>query len=63
MLRYLVEHPKTAPTLVTLVVDDTTITYEVFATTAAVAFRGEARPDYRRLVDRVRRILGEVNGS
>ena len=63
MLRYLVEHPKTAPALVKLVVNDTTVTYEVFAATAATAFRGEVRPNYRRLVDRVRRILGEENGS
>ena len=63
MLRYLGEHPKTAAALVTLAVDDTTITYEVFAATAAVAFRGAVRPDYRRLVDRVRRIMDEENGS
>ena len=63
MLRYLAEHTRTAPTLVKHVIDDTTITYEVFAATAAAAFRGKVRPDYARLVERVRRILGEENGS
>lgn len=59
MLRYLTEHPRTAPALVELAIDDGTITYEVFAATAGAAFRGTGRPDYRRLVDRVRRVLDE----
>ena len=63
MLRYLAEHARTAPGLVKHVIQDGTITYEVFAATAAAAFRGRARPDYSMLVERVRRILGEENGS
>ena len=62
MLRYLAEHTKTAPALVKLAIGDSTITYDVFAATAGIAFRGPVRPDYRKLVDRVRRILGEENG-
>ena len=62
MLRYVAEHTKTAPALVKLAIDDSTITYEIFAATAGIAFRGDVRPDYRRLVDRVRRILDEENG-
>ena len=59
ILRYLAEHPRTAPALVDLVIDDGTITYEAFAATAGIAFRGTGRPDYRRLVNRVRRVLDE----
>ena len=61
MLRYLAEHTKTEPALVKLAIRDRTITYEIFAATAGIAFRGTVRPDYQRLVDRVRRILGEEN--
>ena len=63
MLQYLAEHTKTATALVKLAIEDSTITYEVFAATAAAAFRGKPRPDYARLVGRVRRILGEEDGS
>ena len=61
MLRYLVEHTRTAPAIVKLAISDRTITYEIFAATAGIAFRGTVRPDYQRLVNRVRRILGEEN--
>ena len=46
-----------------LAVEDATITFEIFATAAGVAFRGAARPDVRRLVNRVRRILDEENAT
>ncbi|MCY4025391.1 MAG: helix-turn-helix transcriptional regulator [Acidobacteria bacterium] len=63
ILRYAAEHASTAPALAQLALEDATITFEIFATAAGVAFRGTARPDVRRLVDRVRRILDEENGS
>ena len=63
ILRYAAEHATTAPTLAQLAVEDTSISFEIFATAAGVAFRGAARPDVRRLVDRVRRILDEENDS
>ena len=59
MLRYLAEYTKTEPALVKLAISDRTITYEIFAATAGIAFRGTVRPDYRKLVERVRKILGE----
>ena len=59
ILHYLAEHTKTEPDLVKLAISDRTITYQIFAATAGSAFRGPARPDYRILVNRVRRILDE----
>lgn len=61
MLRYLAEHTETDLALVKLAIEDETITYEVFSAAAAAAFRG-AKPDPRKLIDRVRRILDEENG-
>ena len=63
MLRYLAEHPRTAPALVEVAIGDGTVTYEIFAAAAGAAFRGPRRPDYTRLVDRVRRVLDEENGT
>jgi transcriptional regulator with XRE-family HTH domain len=63
MVRYLVQHPKTDVALVGEVVKDPTVTFEIFAATAGAAFRGTARPDYAKLIARVRRILAEENGS
>jgi transcriptional regulator with XRE-family HTH domain len=61
VLRYVVEHSETDPALVTLVLEDKTISYEVFASVAGAAFRGAVRPDYPKLVERVRKILDEEN--
>ncbi len=63
MLRYLAEHSETAPGLVDHVLKDPTIGYDVFTSVAGAAFRGTARPDYARLIERVRRILSEENGG
>lgn len=63
ILRYLAEYTKTEPALVKLAISDRTITYEIFAATAGIAFRGTVRPDYQRLVERVRKILGEEHDS
>jgi len=35
------------------------VTYQVFASVAGAAFRGAVRPDYAKLIARVRRILDE----
>jgi HTH-type transcriptional regulator, competence development regulator len=59
MLRYLAAHAETDRALVAHVRGDPTVTYQIFAATAAAAFRGTTRPDYARLVNRVRRILSE----
>lgn len=61
MLRYLASHTKTDPALVTHVLDDKTVSYEIFTSVAGAVFRG-TRPDYAKLVERVRRILDEEHG-
>ena len=61
MLRYLAEHTQTDSELVESVLADKTITYEIFVMTAGASFRGP-RPDYPKLIERVRRFFGEENG-
>jgi transcriptional regulator with XRE-family HTH domain len=61
MLRYLAKHAETDVGLVTHVLTDPTVTYEIFASVAGAAFRGTVRPDYPKLIERVRRILDEEN--
>ena len=63
MLRFLAAHPETAQDLVVEVLNDPTVTYEVFAAAAGAAFRGSSRPDYAQLLARVRRILSVENGD
>jgi transcriptional regulator with XRE-family HTH domain len=63
MLRYVAEHSETDPALVSFVLDDKAITYELFATVAAAVFRGPARRDYSKLFERVRRILDDEHAS
>lgn len=62
MLRYLAKHTETDAAFVAHVLKDPTVTYEVFASVAGAAFRG-TRPDYHKLIERVRKILDEENGS
>ena len=59
ILRFLAAHPNTAPALAALAIEDPGVTYDEFATAAGMAFRGTARPDYRKLVERIRRIAAE----
>jgi HTH-type transcriptional regulator, competence development regulator len=59
MLRYLAEHPDTDTALVSHVMSDPTVTYEIFASTAGMTYRGTVRPDYPKVIARVRRILAE----
>lgn len=61
MLRYLAEHTETDSELVKSVLTDKTIAYEIFVMTAGASFRGP-RPDYPKLIERVRRFFGEENG-
>ena len=63
MLRYLAEHAHTNSGLVALALADQTVTIEEFSSMAGVAFRGTDRPDYPKLLERVRRILQEENGN
>lgn len=62
MIRYLAAHADTDAALVAHVLTDPTVTYEIFASVAGAAFRGTARPDYPKLIERVRRILSEEDG-
>jgi HTH-type transcriptional regulator, competence development regulator len=62
MLRYLTAHPETDVALVAHVLKDSTVTYEIFTSAAGAAFRGTARPDYPKLIARIRRILSEEGG-
>ena len=59
ILYYLVEHTKTDVELVAYTLQDPTVTYDIFASAAGAAFRGSSRPDYPKLITRVRRILEE----
>lgn len=63
MLRYLAAHNETDPELVRHALGDNTVSYEEFRAAAGAAFRGEARPDYAKLIARVRKILSEENGA
>jgi transcriptional regulator with XRE-family HTH domain len=63
MLRYLAIHSETRTGLVAHVLDDPTITYEVFTAAAGTVRRGTGRPDYATLINRIRRILSEENGN
>ena len=59
MLHYLAAHTETDTELVAQTLRDSTVTYEIFTSAAGAAFRGTTRPDYARLIERVRRILEE----
>jgi transcriptional regulator with XRE-family HTH domain len=58
MLRYVAEHTDTDAGLVAYVLQDQTISIGVFSAAAGAVYRGNVRPDYPILIDRVRRILG-----
>jgi HTH-type transcriptional regulator, competence development regulator len=59
MLRYLAAHADVDPGLVAFVRSDSTVTHEEFAAAASAVHRSAGRPDYRRLIERIRRILAE----
>jgi transcriptional regulator with XRE-family HTH domain len=63
MLRYLAEHSQTDPGLVEYALTDASMTFEEFRSAAGVAYRGTGRPDYPRLIVRIRRILRDENGD
>jgi transcriptional regulator with XRE-family HTH domain len=63
MLRYLAKHTETDPALVEFTLKDPTIRYDIFTSAAGAAYRGSGRPDYPKLIERVRRILDEEDGD
>lgn len=58
MLRWLAQHPNTDPKLVVYVLEDPSVSLEVFTAAAGTVHRG-VRPDPATLVERVRRIMEE----
>jgi transcriptional regulator with XRE-family HTH domain len=62
ILRYVADHPDADAGLVMHVLEDESVTYDEFAGAASMAFRGSGRPDYKKMIERVRRFLGEDNG-
>jgi hypothetical protein len=58
ILRWLVLHPNTDPKLVVHVLEDPSISLEVFSAAAGTVHRG-ARPDLATLIERIRRIMEE----
>ena len=44
------------------VLGDQSVTFDVFAGAASTAFRGSGRPDYKKMIERVRRFLEEEDG-
>lgn len=63
ILRHIVEHTETPTELARLAREDPSIDESVFATVAGIVFRGNVRPDYPKLIERVRRILSEEDSS
>lgn len=63
MLRYLAKFPDTDSELVIYTINNPNVSYQIFAATAGASFRGSTRPDYPKLIDRVRKILGEENAD
>ena len=61
ILRYVAGHPDTDVGLVMHVLEEKTVTFDVFAGAAGMVFRG-VRPDYKKMLERVRRFLGEEDG-
>lgn len=59
MLRYVAEHSDTDAGLVAYVLENPTVSTDVFTAAAGTFYRGNARPEYPKLVERIRRILDE----
>jgi HTH-type transcriptional regulator, competence development regulator len=59
ILKFVAEHGTTDGGLVSYALKNQDVSYPVFAAAAGAVFRGNARPDYPKLIERVRRILDE----
>jgi hypothetical protein len=62
MLRYLAAHTDTDAGFIAYVRQNTTVTFDEFASAAGMVFRGAGRPDYATRIERVRRILKDDDG-
>lgn len=63
MVRYVADHTDTDPGLVEYVLGDSSVSMREFSAAAGAVFRGATRPDYAKLIDRVRRIFGEESSN
>jgi len=59
MLRFLANQTDVDPGLVAHVLKDATVSFSIFKSVAGAAFRGNARPDYAKRIERIRAILEE----
>jgi len=59
ILRYLATNSAAQVGLAEYALEDSTVTPDELATAATVAYRGSVRRDYKTIIERVRRILGE----
>lgn len=62
MLHYLRNRPETPTGLVSRVVQDPTIGFDVFSVAASMVFRGR-RPDFEEILQRARRALQDEDGN
>lgn len=63
ILKFAAEHASTDAGFITYVLKDKAVSYEVFSSAAAAVFRGNTRPDYATLIERVRKILDAEKGG
>jgi len=63
MLRYLADHAQVDPGLIEHTLIDPSITIEEFSAAAGMAFRGAGRPEYPKLIERIRKIMKEEDGN
>lgn len=59
LVKWLVDHPETDPSLVEFVLNDHTIEMDIFTAAAGVRHRGTARPDPATLIQRIKRAFAE----
>lgn len=59
VLQYFIEHPNASAGLAEYAMEDETVTADEVAVAAGVVYRGPVRQDYKTVIARVRRMLGE----
>ena len=62
ILQFVAANATVRPDLIVFVRDDPSVTYAEFSALSGIAFRGPARPDYKTMLARIRKILGSENG-
>jgi HTH-type transcriptional regulator, competence development regulator len=63
MLRYIAEHTDTDVGLVAYVLGDGSVSFDIFTAAAGAVYRGNVRPEYPKLIEKIRRILGEEDSG